>query len=243
MTEPDLLALFAGSARGRLATIEDALLAASRASVGRAPLEALAFEAHALRGAAAVVKLPAVQAVAGRVEDAARDVLEGRRQLDRPLLGDLRAWLDDLVGAIDVSHAAPLAPPPATACAGTRATVLCVEDDPTNLALLRKALARRAWLAVETAGSGAEALALLEGPLPELVLLDLHLPGLGGEAVLRALRGAPRTHVLPVAVISADATPATQARLLAAGATAYLTKPIVLDELLALVDDVCGAGV
>jgi CheY-like chemotaxis protein len=68
--------------------------------------------------------------------------------------------------------------------------------------------------------------------LPDLVLLDLHLPDVPGEEVLRRLREDPRTKEIPVVVISADATRAAIQRLLAGGADDYLTKPLDLDEFL-----------
>ena len=68
------------------------------------------------------------------------------------------------------------------------------------------------------------------------MLLDLHLPDLPGEEVLRRLRADARTAGIPVVVVSADATPASLERLRAAGADAYLTKPLDVDEFLAAVD-------
>ena len=61
---------------------------------------------------------------------------------------------------------------------------------------------------------------------PDLVLLDLHLPDMPGEEVLRRLRGDERTAGIPVVVLSADARPSLIKRLLASGARAFLTKPL-----------------
>jgi len=61
---------------------------------------------------------------------------------------------------------------------------------------------------------------------PDLVLLDLHLPDIPGEEVLRRLRADERTAMVPIVVISADATQKSIERLQAAGADAYLTKPL-----------------
>ncbi|HEX9365437.1 MAG TPA: response regulator, partial [Vicinamibacterales bacterium] len=71
---------------------------------------------------------------------------------------------------------------------------------------------------------------------PDLILLDLHLPDMPGEEVLRRLWSNPETRSLPVAVLSADATPSQRQRLLASGAVAYLTKPIDIAQLLELID-------
>ena len=72
---------------------------------------------------------------------------------------------------------------------------------------------------------------------PDLILLDLHLPDMHGEEVLRRLWEDPHTRAIPVAVLSADATPAQAKRLRAAGAIAYLTKPLDVSQVLHLVDD------
>jgi CheY-like chemotaxis protein len=71
---------------------------------------------------------------------------------------------------------------------------------------------------------------------PDLVLVDLHLPDMHGEEVLRRLQADPATAAIPVLVISADATARQVERLRAAGARAYLTKPIDIQAFLDLVD-------
>ncbi|MEX0700187.1 MAG: response regulator, partial [Acidimicrobiia bacterium] len=71
---------------------------------------------------------------------------------------------------------------------------------------------------------------------PDLVLLDLHLPDLSGEEALRILQSEPETAEIPVVIVTADATPTQMHKLLAAGATDYLTKPLDIGRLLALVD-------
>jgi CheY-like chemotaxis protein len=67
--------------------------------------------------------------------------------------------------------------------------------------------------------------------LPDLVLLDLHLPDIGGDEVLRRLRDDPHTASIPVVILSADATPGQIQRLLHAGASEYLTKPLDVRQL------------
>ena len=71
---------------------------------------------------------------------------------------------------------------------------------------------------------------------PDLSLLDMHLPDIPGEEVLRRLRADARTAGIPVVVVSADATPASLERLRAAVANAYLTKPLDVDEFLTAID-------
>ena len=87
-----------------------------------------------------------------------------------------------------------------------------------------------------TAMQGRLGIELARQHRPELILLDLHLPDIGGETVLTDLRAHSATANTPVIVLTADATERQHERLLAAGATAYLTKPIDVRQLLELVD-------
>jgi CheY-like chemotaxis protein len=75
---------------------------------------------------------------------------------------------------------------------------------------------------------------------PDLVLLDLHLPDMPGEVVLRRLQANPRTAEIPVVILSADARPGLIQRLLEQGARAFLTKPLDVKEFLELLDAVAA---
>jgi CheY-like chemotaxis protein len=81
-----------------------------------------------------------------------------------------------------------------------------------------------------------QALELARELRPQLVLLDVHLPDISADEVLRQLRADPRTSGIPVVMLSADATPAAVEHFLAAGAVRYLTKPFDIDQLLQIVD-------
>lgn len=81
-----------------------------------------------------------------------------------------------------------------------------------------------------------------KGARPDIVLLDLHLQDLSGEQVLNELRARKATAAVPVAVLSADASPSVIRRLLANGAIAYLTKPLDLAELGALIGSYTPSG-
>jgi DNA-binding response OmpR family regulator len=72
--------------------------------------------------------------------------------------------------------------------------------------------------------------------LPDLILLDLHLPDISGEDVLRRLRSDTRTATTMIVVLSADATNDQPKRLLALGASDYLTKPFDIPSILDLID-------
>jgi CheY-like chemotaxis protein len=73
---------------------------------------------------------------------------------------------------------------------------------------------------------------------PDLILLDLDLPDMPGQEVLRRLRADPGTAQVPIVILSADARPALITRLLEDGARAYLTKPLDIKELLTLLDTI-----
>ena len=75
-----------------------------------------------------------------------------------------------------------------------------------------------------------------------MILLDLHLPDIPGEEVLRRLRSDPRTERIPVVVVSADATKTSLDRLRLMGANAYLTKPLDVDEFLEVVEHFLPEG-
>jgi CheY-like chemotaxis protein len=127
------------------------------------------------------------------------------------------------------------APTPAR-CA-SRLTVLNVEDNPVNVALIERALARRPWVRLLTAGRAEFALRLANRERPDLILLDLHLPDASGHEFLRRLRTAPALRDVPVVIVSADDPPRgvdSQRRL---EIWEYLTKPIDVGRLLELVDE------
>lgn len=106
--------------------------------------------------------------------------------------------------------------------------ILIIDDDIHIGDLLEEALAQEGY-GVSRAFSGTEAVLLLERVRPDLVLLDLMLPGLSGEEVLRHLAG------IPVIVVSARADVDSKTALLLGGAADYVTKPFSLRELLARV--------
>lgn len=114
--------------------------------------------------------------------------------------------------------------------------VLAVEDNASNLALLQALLARRPEWQLLTAREGSEGLRLAREHRPELILLDLHLPGRGGETLLAELRAEPSLQATRFVIISADAQTSTILRLRSQGADDYLTKPLAVPRLLALLD-------
>jgi len=105
------------------------------------------------------------------------------------------------------------------------ARILVVDDNPTNLKLLRVLLLREGY-DVATAASAEEAEALIGECLPDLVLMDVQLPGVDGLTLTRRLKGDPRTERVVVIAVTAYAMKGDQEKALAAGCDAYLTKPI-----------------
>jgi DNA-binding response OmpR family regulator len=112
--------------------------------------------------------------------------------------------------------------------------VLVVDDQAPNRKLLADLLATRGY-AVETAESGEEALTKIESVRPDLVLLDIVMPGLSGYDVCRRIRADPATGVLPVVMVTALDPAQERIKGLEAGADDFLTKPINTPELLARV--------
>jgi signal transduction histidine kinase/ActR/RegA family two-component response regulator len=119
-------------------------------------------------------------------------------------------------------------------------TVVHIEDNLSNLRLVEQVIARQGGTELVVAMQGRLGLELVRQHRPAAVLLDLHLPDIDGEDVLRALRDDPETASIPVVILSADATPGQVQRLLAAGARAYLTKPLEVRQLLEILDDIVG---
>jgi signal transduction histidine kinase/ActR/RegA family two-component response regulator len=114
--------------------------------------------------------------------------------------------------------------------------ILHIEDNLSNIQLIERVLAQRPGIRLIPAMQGRLGLELARQHRPALILLDLNLADISGEDVLHALRDDAVTARTPVAIVSADAMPRQAQRLLAAGATAYLTKPIDVRELLDLID-------
>ena len=104
--------------------------------------------------------------------------------------------------------------------------ILIIDDDASISDMLSEALSEKGY-AVQTAYSGTEALMLLSQSKPNLILLDLMLPGLSGEEIL------PKIKEIPVIVVSAKADVTDKVGLLLGGAADYITKPFDLQELLA----------
>jgi two-component system, cell cycle response regulator DivK len=107
----------------------------------------------------------------------------------------------------------------------TSSVVLLVEDNDRNLKLARDVL-EYAGFTVLVAMTGEEAVARAQLALPDLILMDLQLPGIDGHAALSRLRADPVTAGIPVVAVSAFAMQADRERALVSGFDGYLMKPI-----------------
>jgi CheY-like chemotaxis protein len=115
------------------------------------------------------------------------------------------------------------------------ARVLIVDDDPNTVEMLAKALSLFGHQA-ERAFSGEEALQQVDAQPPELILLDLMMPGIDGYETLRRLRSMPGLDRLPVIVVTASSEPDLEGRVAAAGAAGCLRKPVHLAVLADTID-------
>jgi signal transduction histidine kinase/ActR/RegA family two-component response regulator len=116
--------------------------------------------------------------------------------------------------------------------------VLYIEDNLANLRLIERILQYRPEIELMSAMQGGLGFELARRHYPDLILLDLHLPDMPGEQVLRRLKSEQATGAIPVVVISADAIPRDVERLLNAGAQAYLTKPLDVKQFIQVLDDI-----
>jgi PAS domain S-box-containing protein len=115
-----------------------------------------------------------------------------------------------------------------------RARILVVDDDAAMRRVVEMLLAGRGWV-VETAADGRMALAALQERIPDLVLMDLVMPGIGGLGALRQLRAEARTRRLPIILMSVISEEESRVKALEAGASDYLIKPFSERDLLARV--------
>lgn len=109
-------------------------------------------------------------------------------------------------------------------------SVLVVDDEPTARTMLRLILVRAGFEVLE-AQDGAEALEEVKRQIPDLMILDIMMPGIDGFEVCQILRSQDETADLPIIMLSARADAESVNRGLLIGATKYLTKPVMPDEL------------
>ena len=135
----------------------------------------------------------------------------------------------------------PEAVPEAAPGSGRRGKVLVVEDNEANALVLCDYLAHRGF-ATDLARGGIEALQKARAAPPDVVLVDVQMPGMDGLDTTRLLRTELRFDRLPILAVTALAMPGDRERCLAAGANGYLTKPIDLPALVREIEEALGSG-
>ncbi|MDO8281185.1 MAG: PAS domain S-box protein [Thermodesulfovibrionia bacterium] len=115
-------------------------------------------------------------------------------------------------------------------------TLLYVEDNRANMQLVEQLVARRSDLRLLGAGDGRQGIALARIHQPEVILMDINLPGMSGIEALKSLREYPTTAHIPVIAISANAMPHDISKGLDAGFFSYLTKPINVIDFMNTLD-------
>ena len=136
-----------------------------------------------------------------------------------------------------VDHAAPLVTGQAPLLNGAaRRTLLYVEDNPANLKLVEQLIARRPDMRLLVAGDGDLGVELAHANHPDVILMDINLPGISGIEALKILGEDPETANIPVVALSANAMPRDIEKGLQAGFFRYLTKPIKVDEFMNTLD-------
>jgi signal transduction histidine kinase/CheY-like chemotaxis protein len=193
------------------------------------PFERLGADSTGVEGAGLGLALSKrlVEAMGGALEVSTAPRQGSTFSVELPTVGSPEQVSDWSDGDESVAEAEPPVP----------GTLLYIEDNPANLKLVERVVSRLPHFRLITAMQGSMGLDLAQQHNPDLVLLDLHLPDMSGGEILRRLREDPRTHEIPVIVISADATPSQVHKLLADGADAYLTKPLDVQRFFQLVDE------
>ncbi|OGV76012.1 MAG: hybrid sensor histidine kinase/response regulator [Methylotenera sp. RIFCSPLOWO2_02_FULL_45_14] len=115
-------------------------------------------------------------------------------------------------------------------------TLLYVEDNPANLMLVEDIIARRPDIRLLSARNGRQGVKLARATLPDVILMDINLPGISGIDALKMLVDDPVTAHIPVVALSANAMPRDIEKGLEAGFFRYLTKPIKVNEFMETLD-------
>lgn len=149
-------------------------------------------------------------------------------------------WIELVAAAapqLAVSAAEPAVP--AQTPAGNDApprTLLYIEDNPANLQLIEQLIARRPDIHLLSARNGPLGIEIARASRPDVILMDINLPGMSGIKAMQILRADTATARIPVVALSANAMPRDIARGLEAGFFRYLTKPIKVNEFMDTLD-------
>ena len=114
--------------------------------------------------------------------------------------------------------------------------MLCIEDDPANQLLMQRMLSRRTDLRLLLASGGSQGVELARANRPDVVLMDINLPGISGLEAMKMLADDAATAHIPVIAVSANAMPRDVEKGVQAGFFRYLTKPIKIDQFMEALD-------
>ena len=120
-------------------------------------------------------------------------------------------------------------------------TILIVEDNDKNMKLARDVLRAKGYGTLE-AVTGEEGVRLAKEKVPDLVLMDIQLPGINGIEAFKQMRADPKTARIPVVALTASVTPTDRSAITAAGFDAFVGKPINLKEFLDTVKRLVEGG-
>ncbi|MDP1678715.1 MAG: response regulator, partial [Candidatus Nitrotoga sp.] len=116
-------------------------------------------------------------------------------------------------------------------------TLMYIEDNPANLSLVEHIIEGRSDIRLLSAMNGNVGIELADAHLPDVILMDINLPGISGVDVLRILRSDPLTKHIPIIALSANVIPHDIVNAMEAGFFRYLTKPIKFNELISAIDE------
>ncbi|MGH3191211.1 MAG: response regulator, partial [Streptosporangiaceae bacterium] len=150
----------------------------------------------------------------------------------------------DMVDSREHEHAAAVslvAPASDADAVGAGLRVLYIEDNSANIEVVSRFVKSKPDIRLQAVMSGRIGVEIAAREIPDLILLDLHLPDLPGHEVLIHLKSEPATARIPIAVLSAEAAPTVIRQMRSSGIIAYLTKPLDLTELGELLDSMAAA--
>ncbi|WP_445681043.1 MHYT domain-containing protein [Radicibacter daui] len=147
-------------------------------------------------------------------------------------------YFDLPAAEVELVAAVPVARPARTGAGGRRHTLLYVEDNPANVQLMRDLVESMGGIELLFAADAGTGIALARAHAPDLVVLDINLPGIDGFELLTRLRSDPLTRDIPAIALSANALPHYVEKGLKAGFKRYMTKPLQVAEFIAAVEEV-----
>ena len=149
-------------------------------------------------------------------------------------------WIEliqDALPQLSLKNDVSLEPAPQNEKQMMRHTLLYVEDNPANLMLVEQIIEGYSQLSMLSAHDGLHGVALARAHLPDVILMDINLPGISGIEAMNILRIDPATAHIPVVALSANAMPRDIEKGMEAGFFRYITKPIKIKEFMEALDD------